>query len=221
MPASGSRGPQSQPNMQWAFRRYGNPLIASLEPSSGFFAYASRINFTGEKKVIRISFPPSRSSAFTSNSQVRCMLSAVPAGCPFTSMAARVSSPWQRSRTRSQASSSAGTSNSRLYTKSCSMIFSASFSLSRQKGSGIRPAVSRSWYTEPGTRAAVSGNALPGMRSRQAPFRDCSFMDGISSGLIVMGLFQGRQSSLSSSAFPAVRMPIPKLLRRYSDGVIP
>ena len=34
MPASGRRGPQSQPNMQWALRRAGKPTMASEEPSA-------------------------------------------------------------------------------------------------------------------------------------------------------------------------------------------
>ena len=33
-PASGSLGPQSQPNMQWALRRWGKPWVASEVPSA-------------------------------------------------------------------------------------------------------------------------------------------------------------------------------------------
>ena len=104
------------------------------------------------------------------------MFSAVPARAPLTRISAKVSSPSQRRITDSQPSRSAPTSKRRLYTKSFSISLSASVSLSRQNGSSMHPAVSRSWYTEPGTAAGTAPNALAGISRVHAPLREIVFM---------------------------------------------
>ena len=107
MPASGRRGPQSQPDMQWALRRKGKPRTQSVEPSTRERAYSRRMKFTGEAKSTSMRFSPSRRKGSASASHRRCMLSASSTVTPFSRTVARVSSPSQMSSSRSQASSSA------------------------------------------------------------------------------------------------------------------
>ena len=175
IPASGSRGPQSQPNWQCAFRICGKPGVASEDCQQGRFSFSSRIYFSGDSNRIRISFSPARSIGRTSHSQIRCILSARPTCRPLIHRSQSVSRPSQCRSSASAVRSSSDTEKDRTYSQSFSIRAKAFVSLSRQKGSSMLPSRRRSPYTVPGTCASCHRSS-PAALMRQTPFSAIVFI---------------------------------------------